>query len=254
MTRKQDSRLLGLGIAVLVVVFVPTPIGAAIIGITAATWDVAVADPIDDDANLVTITAGTTYTDLTGATSAAVVDSGSLGGLLIYAGTAPASNLVALTDGPDGLNATTGSANIGDGINFFFGQNVDGESLFFVDFGGADTTVVRPIDGAGNLIGDFTLTTQSDGGVAGGFATLDATASGIVIAPIQGVVFNTSDFTGTGTLTGVEGIRLAGSTLDVMTVGIAVVPEPTSLALALIGGCGLMALARRSSRCRRRAN
>ncbi len=233
----KSKRLLGLGLAVL---FAAAPADAAVVGITAVTWDPVVADPIISDANLTSITAGTTYSSLTGATSAAVVGSGSLGGILLYPATAPADGLAAVTDG---LNATTGSANIGDGVNFFFGQNVDGANLFFIDFGGADATVVRPIDGAGNLIGDFTLSTASDGGVAGGFATLSTVAVGFSF--LQGVVFNTSDFAGTGTLTGVEGIRLAGAGLDVMTVGIAAVPEPSSLALLLIGGFG-MALRRRT--------
>jgi len=241
----KNMRLPGLSLAVLAVLLAAAPAGAAVVAITDATFDAVVANPIISDANLTSITAGEIiYSGLVGATSAAVVDSGTLSGALLFAGTAPTDGLAAVTDG---LNATTGSANIGDGVNFFFGQNIDGADLFFVDFGGADATVVRPVDGAGNLIGDFTLSVQSDGGVAGGFATL--TAVGIATSNLQGVVFNTSDFSGTGTLAGVEGIRLAGSGLDVQTVGLATVataiPEPSSLALLLVGGFG-MALRRRT--------
>jgi len=240
MMEKRSIRAMGLGVAVLAAVIIATPASAAVVGITTVTWDPAVATPIVSDANLTSITAGgTTYANLTAATSAATVDSGTLGGLLFYSGTAPANGLAAVTDG---LNATTGSGNIGDGVNFFFGQNVDGANLFFVDIGAADLTTVRPIDGAGNLIGDFTLSTLSGGGTQFGSITL----VGVATVAIRGVLFNTSDFSGTGSLTGVEGIRLAADNLDPMVVGIAAVPEPSSAALLLLGTLG-MAMRRRKN-------
>jgi len=69
MLKKRGFRLLGVGAAILAVAFVAAPAGAVPMGITAATYDVTVTDPITDDANLASITAGTTYTVLTGATS-----------------------------------------------------------------------------------------------------------------------------------------------------------------------------------------
>jgi len=241
----MKKHLLSLSVVVLAVLFVSSPAGAAITGITAAAWDVAVADPVDDDANLASITAGaTTYTVLTGATSAAVVGpTGTLDGVptipLLYGenATAPASGLAAVTDG---LNSTTGVVNIKDGVNFFFGQNVDG---------GEDDVLVRPIDGAGNLIGDFSLNALSGGGLGAQFAAFDA--FGLNSNGLNGVVFNTSDFTGTGALSGVVGIRLASDTFDVMTVGIAAVPEPSTLALVFLG---MIASARRKACCHRRTS
>jgi len=148
----------------------------------------------------------------------------------------------------DGLNVTTGNNVLGGGVNFFFGQNVDGANLFFVDLASVDPVTVNPIDGAGSLIGDFELSiVDSGGGVAGGFDTLAASLNGSFLADLvlRGVVFNTSDFSGTGALTGVEGIRLTGAGFDTMVVGIAaVIPEPSSLALLFIGVSGV-ALRRR---------
>ncbi len=241
------KRLLSLGVAVCAVGFLASPAGAAIVGITAATWDdpgvvnPGLANPIVNHTNLTSITAGTTYSVLTAATSAAAVDGGNLGGTLLFPvnESAPASGLAAVTDG---LNATTGVANIGDGVNFFFGQNVDGANLFFVDYGGGDATLVRPIDGAGALIGDFTLNTLA--GDLTQFAIMNRANGGI--DPLRGLVFNTSDFIGTGALTGVEGIRLASAGLDVMAVGVAAVPEPSSLALVFLG-FGVALLRRRAS-------
>ncbi len=245
--QRMRKRLLSLGVAILAVGFLTAPVGAAIIGITAATWDdpsvvnPGLANPIVNHTNLTSITAGTTYSVLTAATSAATVDSGSLGGTLLYPvnESAPTDGLAAVTDG---LNATTGVANIGDGVNFFFGQNVDGANLFFVDYGGPDATLVRPIDGTGALIGDFTLNTAVADLTQ--FAIMNRANGGT--DPLRGLVFNTSDFSGSGVLSGVEGIRLAASGFDPMVVGIAA-PEPGSLALVFIGACGVALLRRRAS-------
>jgi len=247
MLKMRGFRLLGVGAAVLAVAFVAAPAGAVLVGITAVTWDVTVTDPITDDANLASITAGTTYSFLAGATSAADAGGGAIGGSIFSSlnGTVPASPLAAVTDG---LNATTGNNVLGGGVNFFFGQNIDGANLFFIDLGGFDDVTVRPIDGAGNLIGDFTLTTASDAG-AGSFGSLDSLLNGgpLGVVSLQGVVFNTSDLAGTGTLTGAEGIRLVGSGFDTLVVGTAsVIPEPSSLALLVIGTCGAALRRRRA--------
>jgi len=226
------------------------PAQAVPISITAVTYDVPVTSPMTVDANLTSVTAGaTTYTFLTGPDSVTNLAGGN-GGNAFYSatGTDPGTSLAAMSDGPGpgGLNATTGSNGIGNGVVVDFAQNVDGGNLFLTDLGGADMVTVLPLDSSGTPIGDFTLTVASGGG--GSYGTISwniGAATGT--STLQGVLFNTSDFSGTGALTGVEGIQLTGASLDLMAVGIAsVIPEPSSLALLLIGVCG-MALRRRES-------
>jgi len=219
---------------------------AAPIAITAVTWDVTVSSPIVEDANLTSITAGTTYTILTGATTAAGVTSPTLGTPFYAAsGTDPGTGVAAIVDG-SGLRATSGTNGIGNGADVGFGQNVDGFNLFLIDFGGQDNITIHPLDSAGNLIGDFALATTSGGGTDFSPPNLSVIGAGTVTSLLRGIVFNTSDFVGTGTLTGVEGIRLLGAGLDLNAVGIAAIPEPSSLALLLISACG-MVLRRRKS-------
>jgi len=219
---------------------------AAVVPITAVTWDVTVSSPIVEDASLTSITAGTTYTVLTGATSAAGVTSPTLGAPYYSAsGTDPVTGVAAIVDG-SGLRATSGSNGIGNGVDVFFGQNVDGLNLFLIDFGGEDSITIHPLDSAGDLIGDFALATTSGGGTDFSPPSISMIGAATVTSSLRGIVFNTSDFTGTGPLSGVEGIRLLGAGLDLNAVGIAAIPEPSSLALLLISACG-MVLRRRKS-------
>ncbi len=241
-------RYLSVSLAVVVLTAFTSPAAmATLVGITAVTWDVAVSSPIVEDANLTSITAGaTTYTVLTGATSAVGVTSPTLSTPFYAAsGTDPGTGVGAILDG-SGLRATSGTNGIGNGVDVGFGQNVDGLNLFLIDFGGQDNITIHPLDSAGNLIGDFALATTSGDGTDFSPPNLSVIGVATVTSQLRGIVFNTSDFTGTGTLTGVEGIRLLGAGLDLNAVGIAAVPEPSSLALVLIGACG-MALRRRKS-------
>ena len=172
-------------------------------------------------------------------------------------------------DGADslvGLDVSTGAVNI-NVANFFFGVVLldagapgSGNDIFIVDVQTTAGATVRPIDANGNLIGDFTLTlTSSD------FGTVpDATAqlnwklngshsSALNIGspgnniPINGVGFDLSDFSGTGTLTGVAGVQVSGGgALDPAVIGFnseGVIPEPASL--GLVGVSCLLIFGRR---------
>jgi len=234
-------KYLSLSMAVALLTAFTSPAQAAVIGITAVTWDVAVSSPIVEDASLTSVTAGTTYTILTGATSAAGVTSATLGTPYYSAsGTDPVTGVAAIVDG-SGLRATSGTNGVGNGADVFFGQNVDGLNLFLIDFGGQDNITIHPLDSGGSLIGDFALATTSGGDTDFSPPSISMIGAATVTSGLRGIVFNTSDFTGTGTLTGVEGIRLLGAGLDLNAVGIAaVIPEPSSLALLLVGTCGMV--------------
>jgi len=242
-------RYLSFSLAVVLLTALTAPAQAAVVGISSVTFDdPGILTPIVNNANLTSITAGaTTYTLLTGATSATGVTSATLGAAFFPVnGTDPGNGIAAIEDG---LDATTGTNGIGNGVNIDFEQNVDGANLFVVDLGGEDTYSITPLDSSGNAIGDFILTGVASGGGLS-FATETFTGAGDVTTSLRGIVFNTNDFAGTGTLTGVEGIRLLGAALDVTSVGIAsgvVVPEPSSLAVLFVGACGFVSR-RRSSR------
>lgn len=154
-----------------------------------------------------------------------------------------------------GLDVSTGAINI-NVADFEFGVVLgdagatgDGNDLFIVDIQNKAGATVRPLDVNGNLIGDFVLSLTS-----GNFGTespvrLDWNLNGSAASPlndvgstatvsINGVGFDLSDFTGTGTLTGVAGLRIdGGGSLDPAVVGFntQAVPEPGSMALIGLG-------------------
>jgi hypothetical protein len=110
----------------------------------------------------------------------------------------------------------------------------------------ADDVVVRPLS-SGSPIGDWTLTINpADYG-----ALTDPFNITIAVGNLQarGVTFTLNDFTGTGTLSGVTGLRFTdpNATWDPVSVGVVIVPEPAGFPLAGLG-IGLAAWAARRRR------
>jgi hypothetical protein len=110
----------------------------------------------------------------------------------------------------------------------------------------ADDVVVRPLS-SGSPIGDWTLTINpADYG-----ALTDPFNITIAVGNLQarGVTFTLNDFTGTGTLSGVTGLRFTdpNTTWDPVSVGVVIVPEPAGFPLAGLG-IGLAAWAARRRR------
>jgi hypothetical protein len=110
----------------------------------------------------------------------------------------------------------------------------------------ADDVVVRPLS-SGSPIGDWTLTINpADYG-----ALTDPFNITLAVGNLQarGVTFTLNDFTGTGTLSGVTGLRFTdpNATWDPVSVGVVIVPEPAGFPLAGLG-IGLAAWAARRRR------
>ncbi len=110
----------------------------------------------------------------------------------------------------------------------------------------ADDVVVRPLS-SGSPIGDWTLTINpADYG-----ALTDPFNITLAVGNLQarGVTFTLNDFTGTGTLSGVTGLRFTdpNTTWDPVSVGVVIVPEPAGFPLAGLG-IGLAAWAARRRR------
>jgi hypothetical protein len=168
-------------------------------------------------------------------------------------------------DGPAsivGLDVSTGAVNV-NVANYFFGQVVTGSAglgndIFIVDISSEDTITVRPIDAAGNVIGNFSLVLGPNEfePLALTTANLDGTLNQSATSPLDSgsalnnlfvsiVAFDLSDFVGTGILSGVAGVQIdGGGSFDPSVVGFTSVPEP-GLALLLGAGLGAFALARR---------
>ncbi len=145
-----------------------------------------------------------------------------------------------------GLDAAVGLANATQ-VNAQFGLEITGavgnaNDFFILEVTGNDAITVVPLDASGNPIGDFSLsiTTGGWGDVVGyGFRGNSINPNSTTIG---GVAFDLEDFIGTGTLTGVTGLRTSGS-LDALVIGYntaAAIPEPASLALLGLGGLCLL--------------
>ncbi|WP_269523319.1 hypothetical protein [Coraliomargarita parva] len=137
-----------------------------------------------------------------------------------------------------GLDVSTGFANFVTN-DVGFGQVVDtAEAFFMTEFlygGSQDDVTIVPLDLAGNPIGDFSLSIAYTAWGAG----LDAQhirGSGInFTGNVRGIAFQLEDFEGTGTLSGVAGLRINSANADPSVIGYATaIPEAGSC--ALIGG------------------
>ena len=150
---------------------------------------------------------GVVYTELQGATYTGVNSGGAVFGAINEGD--PADVYTALS----GLSVSTGRTNVpvsdfafgstinaGDGVGILLGEiSISGQT--------GDVVTVVPLDAAGNPIGDFTLSiSESDYGAQLGI--MDVEAGGVPNISTRLTSFSISDFIGTGTLTGVAGIRL----------------------------------------------
>ncbi len=220
----------------------------------------------------------------------------------------PAGDLIRSTWGflgeePSGVEALLGT-NVGATIdnaggtesgtpmpfNVFFSSQLTGvpgpaNDFFLIDLIGDDGVDIRPIDSAGNLIGDFSLRLISGPGL-GLFDNINLGDFGIVEnfeitvssenlsnlglpedviiddVPLAGIAFDIEDFIGTGKLTNLTGFQItplnlddsissADGSIDIAAVGYNTqatvsVPEPsTVLGVILVLGLGLRVLPRR---------
>jgi hypothetical protein len=180
-----------------------------------------------------------TFSNLIGATANGVVSSQINNSL----GTAPASKDLAVTglsvnDGINNLSATT------TGNNFQLGGSFTSSTRFFiiestlVSSTIGDPVTVTLINSSNATVGTYTLSltaSQFTSSVAGNTSTALATlqyTAGVAnntAAPskLGGVTFSLADFTGSGDLSTVTGIRLSSSdALDPNVVGVFSVPLP----------------------------
>ncbi len=155
-------------------------------------------------------------------------------------------------------------------FNVFFASELKGvagaaNDFFIIDLIGDDGVEIRPIDSAGNLIGDFSLQLKSGSGEGlfenvnlGDFGIVDnfeitvssenlsnlGLSDDVIIddVPLAGIAFDIEDFTGTGELTSLAGFQItplnlddsissADGSIDILAIGhntqaIATVPEP----------------------------
>ncbi len=142
-----------------------------------------------------------------------------------------------------GLDASVGIPNVAL-VNAQFGVTIQGAAgssndFFILESGTGDAITLVPLNGAGNPIGDFTFNIGA--GAWGAFNPYQFVGDGITTSnsSIAGVAFDLEDFIGTGTLTGVTGLRITSSnSLDPVVIGYntQAVPEPSAL---LIVACGM---------------
>ncbi len=261
----EKHRVFGAVLAVAAIVtmgsILSSTASAAVMGIDNATFDPGPpADSEDNEADQ-TLTSfdydGETYTDLYGTTSADVTGTG--GHFYATGGTNPVTDNAAAASG---LVVTTGVANPSR-ADFMFDVAASGSDVLFIwelattsDSQGVDGMTVQPLDSDGAVIGDWTLDIHGDDEGTTDFVKdwgpgfLPTNFNGPVPDGfmIVGVAFQLSDFTGTGTLTGVQGLRLNdnddlddgdnGSNMDPTLVGFAI-PEPATMSLLAIGGLAM---------------
>jgi hypothetical protein len=227
---------------------------AAVIGIDTTVTSPALALGDGPEANLQSFTAGgTTYNQLTFLGPATGLTNGT-GNFARAGNPAPATT-------PEVAETLIGNASLTDGkanvsvADFALGQSVDpsdGWRFFMYELvlasgTTADDVVVRPLSG-GSPVGDWTLTINPDdyGALTDPFNITLVTGTSYA----RGVTFTLNDFTGTGTLSGVDGLRFtdpaATATWDPVSVGV-IVPEPAGFPLAGLG-IGLAAWAARRRR------
>jgi len=172
-----------------------------------------------------------TFRNLMGATANSVVTSNSLSSV----GTAPANANAAVT----GLSANDGVNNLQSG-NFQFAGPLNSNSRIFIlesapqSSAVGDSATITLIDSSNNQVGTFSLslavsdfTNSAANNTSNALATVTYTAGqGTLTAKLGAVSFSLADFSGTGDLSQVTGIRITSTTLDPNVVGMYTVPEP----------------------------
>lgn len=188
-----------------------------------------------------------TFVNLVGATANNIVTSNTLSSV----GTMPISAAAAVS----GLSLNDGVNNLQSG-NFQFSGTIDDDTRFFLIESApqssalGDSATITLIDSLNNQVGTFSLslsvsdfTASAAGDIANALATVTyTTGQGTLTSKLGGVSFALADFTGTGDLSLVTGIRIVSTTLDPNVVGMYSVPEPKTAALAaggllVLGGC-----------------
>ena len=147
------------------------------------------------------------------------------------------TNVGAAVDNAGGTESGTPQA-----FNVFFASELTGvegaaNDFFIIDLIGDDGVAIRPLDSAGNLIGDFSLELKSGAGEGlfnnvnlGDFGIVEnfeLTASSENLSnlglsedvtiddiPLAGIAFDIEDFTGTGELTSLSGFQVTPLNLD----------------------------------------
>jgi len=291
-TRKQLGAICC--IATALICLVAFPVSAAILPMTGMTTDPSpnpaggdFVNPYIDNTAILTsyTTSAGTVTDLSHPVSAnGIFDSYNSGSGVEVRNTWGVNGTE--VDGVDAflnLDVSVGGNNWGDNndtsvidvgstgvlrAQFFFSQQINagaagnGNDFFLIEAGGNDAIDIVPLDASGNPIGNFTLAVNNstDWGSLG----VDYDRQGNAVSPrpdndlpgLAGVAFDLEDFSGTGTLTGVAGIGISGSSgLDGTIVGVnsqlapaPEIPEPTSLVLILVGVAALAGPSRRRTR------
>jgi hypothetical protein len=205
---------------------------------------------ITGNANIASVTTPEgTFMNLVGATANNVVTSNTLSSV----GTMPISAAAAVS----GLTLNDGVNNLQSG-NFQFSETIDDDTRFFLIESApqssalGDFATVTLIDSLNNQVGTFSLslsvsdfTASAAGNISNALATVTyTTGQGTLTAKLGGVSFALADFSGTGDLGLVTGIRIVSTTLDPNVVGMYTVPEPTTTALA-VGSLLILAGSRR---------
>ncbi len=217
--------------------------GAAII--TGATYSPLVNENPEPDTTAVTgltDSDGKIYTSLIGATASNVTGTSNGDRYWAQNGSNPGSDAAALS----GLTITNGVANF-TGVTLDLNTTVnagDDAAFFWIDFGTEGPMVFTPLDDNGDAIGSWSFTSSTFGTTFSPTFDLQGVVSS---GAFGGITFTLDDFTGgTGTLTGVAGLQVTDNGLsDPAVFGVAVIPEPASLALLGLGGLCLLGRRRR---------
>lgn len=230
--------------------WIPGNASAAVLGITDMVLSPDPGTGTITNSTLITSfsTSLGTYTDLQGA----VTSSGTLNPY--WGNTSTVFPGQGSLTGSYGLDVAYGSLGISTDVGY--GTNVDSAAVFFMTDAQTgtqqDDVTILPLDMNGNPIGDFSLSLfEADWGA--GLDLFHMRASGVNVsnARIRGITFSLSDFSGTGILSGVYGLRVTSPNADPSVIGYAVtaIPEPSSYALVAAGF--LLLACQRRMRCPR---
>ncbi|MFW6059156.1 MAG: hypothetical protein ACODAQ_03190 [Phycisphaeraceae bacterium] len=236
---------------------------AAVVGITGVTLDPTPSGNIRDTTHVTSFTTPSgTWSDIVGADSASNVTTdpspGNESGIRNFwgadsseiDGTASITGANALDLGHGILSISTIDVQFGTVLQ---GAGGSGNDIFIFEVRGDEQLTIKPLDDSGSPIGDFSLSiSDTDWGDTGSDRTVNTENVGNgVIGPyshdVAGVAFDLSDFTGTGELAGVTGLRITDSagSFGTSVVGYTV-PEPASATLLVVGGLVLLMPRRRS--------
>ena len=213
---------------------------ASVLGIDSTVTTPALPNASKVEAEITSFTVGTeTYSDLIFLEATAVANTSQP---FVAAGNTPPTLLADILGLLSSPYITQGKANAG-WVEYAIGASMDGSDdtpffMYELNLTGTDgdAVTVTPLDSGGAAIGDWTLPIASSDY---GPQTSAVNISLISGTNSRGVTFTLADFTGTGTLSGVEGLRFTSGGLDPLAVGMVVVPEPNTLALLLMAAAAL---------------